>query len=759
MATINPTLRALSVSVLVMVLGGCGGGGGGVEPIPIPPAPPPPPTTPQPIPPPPPSGSPFNTAEYQNSRAAAAANAIGAYETGATGEGVTAAIIDDSFASTIAPFAGRVHPASGDVVASRGLDGDHHHGTPVASILGAARDDSGIHGVAFDARLLMLRTDTPGTCTATSPTCQFNQADIAKAFDLAIQNGARVINLSMAFPINATFADAVDRATAAGIVVVISAGNDSASNPFSSAMVATSGNAHASVIIAGATNNAGTDLASFSNRAGAGADFYLAAVGEGLKVYNRNGVLVSGAYGTSFSAPAIAGAVALLADAFPNLTGQQIVQLLLTTADDAGAPGTDPIYGRGILNIARAFQPQGQSATAGSSVPVSTANNGQASGAMGDGTGKSQGAIILDGYSRAFAIDLARTLSRAPPQRPLSQALQPDLGTRWASADGTSVALTVRRSLTGQPWVGLAQAGLSYDDERRARAIAGMALTRLSPRTAAALGIAESARTLEQRLSGADGEAFLVARDPLARSGFDSAIGTSLGVRHDPGPVAVTVTSERGDVHQTGPRERIGEQRYSIVSASADRRIGPAWLSLGVSRLDERATVLGGRFSFAPAGSTSWFVDAGARIDVGRGWSVAGSYRYGFTLLPGGNGFVTGGRMGSDAFAFDLARANALARGDRLAFRVMQPLRVRGGGYGLSVPISYDYASGAVGFEARRMNLSPSGRELDFEGAWGVGVLGEAGRLTANAFLRRQPDHIRSAGDDVGAAIRFTLGF
>ena len=43
--------------------------------------------------------------------------------------------------------------------------------------------------------------------------------------------------------------------------------------------------------------------------------------------------------GTSFSAPTISGAVALMAQAFPNLTGKQIVSILFQTADDLGAAG------------------------------------------------------------------------------------------------------------------------------------------------------------------------------------------------------------------------------------------------------------------------------------------------------------------------------------------------------------------------------------------------------------------------------------
>jgi hypothetical protein len=87
----------------------------------------------------------------------------------------------------------------------------------------------------------------------------------------------------------------------------------------------------------------------------------------------------------------------------------------------------------------------------------------------------------------------------------------------------------------------------------------------------------------------------------------------------------------------------------------------------------------------------------------------------------------------------------------------MQPLRVRSGGFDLRVPTSYDYATGAVGYEQRPFSLAPTGREIDYELAYGVRALG--GQLGANLFLRTEPGHIEDADSDVGAAIRFTLGF
>jgi hypothetical protein len=57
------------------------------------------------------------------------------------------------------------------------------------------------------------------------------------------------------------------------------------------------------------------------------------------------------------------------------------------------------------------------------------------------------------------------------------------------------------------------------------------------------------------------------------------------------------------------------------------------------------------------------------------------------------------------------------------------------------------------------MSLSPSGREIDAELSYGSSLLGNRGWIGGNLFYRRQPGHIAAASDDVGAAIRFSLGF
>ena len=754
----SKTALILSACVAALALAGCGGGGGGSGPAPIPAPPPlPPPPSPPPPPPPPPSSS-FDTAEYKASNSATTSNALPAYDLGATGNNVKVAVVDTGVNSNLLEFAGRLDPASRDVAANRGLVDNNGHGTMISGIIAGNRDGVYMHGVAFQSTILSLNVGDPAGCKP-GQDCYLDEA-LPTAIDLARTNGAKIINMSFGDEEGMTpeIWGAIQRAVDAGIIIVMAAGNAGIADPNTFAMKNVQQNGSSGLFIIAGSMDSNRNISSFSNRAGTGAQYYLTALGRGNATVDQFGNHVA-VNGTSFATPTIVGAAALLAGAFPNLSGAQIVQLLLTTADDAGAAGTDSIFGRGILNIGRAFQPQGKTTLAGSAAAISLDDNGAMSGPMGDAApAAGKGAIILDGYSRAYALDLAKTLRRAAQEQPLRQAMEGGaLRTAGTAAGPVSVALTIRQNLAGEPRFGIEQTQLGFDDARRAKVIAGMAISRLTPRTAVAFGFSQGGRALQQQLARHSDNAFLVARDPMSRTGFYPDADISVGLRHDLGPVALTVTSERGKVFIPGVRQTLDRPGYDIGSIAVDRKVGPARLSLSASRLSEESTVLGGRFSpiFASGGSRTAFVDGTASLGLGGGWEAYASYRRGWTSLSGTSGLVEKGRLRTGAFAFDLSKADAFAAGDRLAFRVMQPLRVASGGFDLNMPVSYDYSTRTPGFEQRFFNLAPSGREIDYELAYGFGLLG--GRLNLNAFLRTQPGHVAAMENDVGAALRFTV--
>ena len=309
----------------------------------------------------------------------------------------------------------------------------------------------------------------------------------------------------------------------------------------------------------------------------------------------------------------------------------------------------------------------------------------------------------------------------------------------------------------------MAQIGLTYEDSRKSRAIAGHVITQVTPGTAFALGISESARTLEQRLGDSRSTTFLVARDPINGTGFNADVAGAFAVRQKVGPVSISMTTEQGEVDIYDPlrqRDYAGDRtNYALSSLSFDHRIDAIDLQLGISRLSEVKTVLGGQFSFANAGSTSWFINGSGTYKIGSSFSAEAQYRLGWTRMPGGNGYVQDGQLATDAWALGLLKSGALANNDRFAFRVMQPLRVRSGGYSVNVPASFDYSIGSMSFKRSELSLSPIGREINVEASYGIGLFGGAGWLSANSFFRSEPGHIEGGPDDVGAAVRFNLGF
>ncbi|HEV2595697.1 MAG TPA: S8 family peptidase [Sphingomicrobium sp.] len=702
----------------------------------------------------------YNDSEYQQSTYAVAANAIAAYNAGATGQGVKIGIVDSGLNPALSEFVGRIDPASGDVAGTRGLGDDGGHGTAVTAVAAAARNGQNTMGIAFNSTIVMERADSPGSCSQASG-CQFFDNPIAAGIDAARNAGAKVINLSLGGATPGTsLISAMQRAVNAGIVLVISAGNDGTdptkganADPFA---LAPAQNFPGSVIIAGSVgvaSGSSTDIntiSDFSNRAGTGAPYYLAALGYQDRAPDQTGAQFLWS-GTSFSAPTITGAVALMAQAFPNLSGKQIVSILFQTADDLGAPGVDPVYGNGRLNIQRAFSPIGTMSLAGSQEPIASSQLPPASGDAA--TGQSLGAIILDGYSRAYVMNLAATLRRAGADHPLSRSLQNDVRSSGGDVGPIAVALMVNERNDHVEGFSIDRVRIGPDDLRRSRLIAGSAVARLDTRTAIAFGFAEGAKAMERRLTGAAAGAFLIASDIAGTPGFLAKRNSSMAVRHRFGAVGFTVSGESGDVWQEVKTSAAGSP-YRLATFAADMSLGNHWFSLGMSRLDEKQSLLGGRMSplLGAGGAVTLFIDSEARRNFGSGWTGTLAARRGWTAFSNGT-------LVTSSYALDLSKLGVIASNDNLGLRIAQPLRVERGGFAMMVPTSWDYVTQVASSTPAWMSLSPSGREIDAELSYNAPLIDRTAWLGANLYVRRQPGQIASASDDVGAALRFSLGF
>lgn len=209
------------------------------------------------------------------------------------------------------------------------------HGTRVAGVAAAVTDNGrGVAGMAWGAAILPVRVaDASGWATSWT---------IAQGLDHAASQGAHVANLSFDFLAGSqTVLAAAQAAVEQGMVVVASAGNCGCTEGF----------ADTPWLLSVAATTSSDGLASFSSR---GAFVDLAAPGQAIQTTSLGGGY--GAWsGTSFSAPLVAGLVALLQAAEPALTPAEVEARLTATAVDLGAAGWDPSFGHGRVDAAAAL--------------------------------------------------------------------------------------------------------------------------------------------------------------------------------------------------------------------------------------------------------------------------------------------------------------------------------------------------------------------------------------------------------------------
>lgn len=167
----------------------------------------------------------------------------------------------------------------------------YDHGTMVATILNQEAQG------AVD--IVSIRIDDPAGCPADrSPPCQPSSRPIAAAIDKATSLGVDAINLSLALADDPAITDAVSRAAAKGIIVVMAAGNNGRDHPDNIAM-ARAGFPRA--VLVGATDEAGNPWTG-SNRPDADDYVYVWRRGVDVPTVSAAGQKVFGT-GTSFAAP------------------------------------------------------------------------------------------------------------------------------------------------------------------------------------------------------------------------------------------------------------------------------------------------------------------------------------------------------------------------------------------------------------------------------------------------------------------------
>jgi subtilisin family serine protease len=221
----------------------------------------------------------------------------------------------------------------------------HGHGTEVAEI---------VTSMAPDVRVIAARVFSDGGRSTTSAVHRVFEWVLDPDGNPRTDDAPSVVNGSWddgePGRCEKEFDSDIAALRAAGIVPVFAAGN---AGP-AAASGASPASAPTAVAVGSVTE--ADAVSSFSGRGPSpcGNAIYptLAAYGEGIPIEGPGGsALVSG---TSFAAPQVTGAVALLAGMFPGATPDAIVDALVRGARDVGTPGSDTDTGAGILDVAKA---------------------------------------------------------------------------------------------------------------------------------------------------------------------------------------------------------------------------------------------------------------------------------------------------------------------------------------------------------------------------------------------------------------------
>jgi hypothetical protein len=689
-----------------------------------------------------------------------------AYARSITGKGVTIAVMDTGIDTRHPEFsaAGKLAQGYNAITGTSDVTDRVGHGSHVAGIMAADRNGYGMFGIAYDARLLPIKV----------------LGDDGSGSTRYLDNGLRyaigkapIASLSLG-SLTAYDARATQEAVRAGLLIVAAAGNDGAANPNWPARFAKEAWANNQIIAVGAVD-ANNRIASFSNRAGDTAAWFLVAPGVDIPSAYLHGQYATMS-GTSMATPVVSGAAALVKQLWPALRADQIANILFITATDLGAPGIDPVYGRGLLNIERALQPIGAVTTTtyggrtinvlgGAVQPSAATSRLWALAASGN-----LRVIGLDDFQRDFGVDLGATVTR-----PTALSVEQVFGnferrlefTQSILADGSTLAVAYARK---------APAVRGLDQNHGQAANATLAAFSLVSNGADGRETAFGTGGFASNYFGLGGMqlddialgAVPVLSNPyfsLLPGASHAALGQQFGrvkIKFGVLTSALNHTFAAQDGYQPTGFTSTAQPKVNSALIEVSRSFGDAAMSLSFSQTDEANAYLGaqstGALLFGPNASTSSLQLAGALMLAPK-WVLAGQASYGYTpAIHASDSLITDVMPArTNAFSLALVAADRIRTGDRISLAVSQPMRTYSGQVVMDALTSVDQ-SGVPTRERLLFSMVPTGREVRTELNYQTPV-----STTSSAgitfLLRQDPNNMADAETEKLVAMRYTKRF
>lgn len=619
----------------------------------------------------------------------------------------------------------------------------HGHGTHVSGIVAGSTGTGYSYGIAPDAKVLPIKVFSSSTWLASGT------AIAAGLRNAAANRYVSVLNLSLggSGPLGTAAEDALRATVAADKLVVVAAGNNGGTSPQWPARYAKEAWARGQIVAVGAVD-ANNVIASFSNRAGDTAKWFIVAPGTNVLSATNNGGY-GYMSGTSMAAPVVAGAAALLEGAWPQLTAPQVASILLQTATDLGTAGVDATYGWGLLNVDRAMQPYGTL-----SVPVSGSTSVSASTATmstsvaswsglraAAADGRFRG-VTVDGFNRDFQIDYGAGV-RAPARERVADTL---------AGAGRSLQMTERLLSDGSRFVA------AVADERPANPLFVADGTRTLVASSAVFKLA-GGNELAVATGGLAGSYFGLAKaDPALANPYLALSGaaTQMAFGGDVGALSFKAGVLDGGLNVASNPLGYSELRAGRAAiGEVNYRLGrDAMVGLQFGDVAEGETWLGSLAGDAMAldEAQTRTVTAHASYRLAQDVVFGAQYSVGRTADASGRGLLAAAEgVRSESFALGVAARNAFVDDDRVAIMLSSPLRIASGTVDVVMPVAVTEAGDTV-FDARRVSLASTSRELKLGVDYAMPV-GERSSVSYVAAFRDNANHVEGEQEALAGVV------
>ena len=672
------------------------------------------------------------------------------------------------------------------------------HGTHVAGIMAAQKDGVGMHGVAYNAKIIGAAIDL-GWLNSGS--------DVANAYRYLVDNGAKIINNSWGptdemssnvvvatydFNRYPTVKSAVSYAKANSVISVFAAGNEAFNyngyehlgyyknpmnaNSLSGAPMAIPSMLYywddnynlqefssypsdentiaSSLFITVVSVNDNNEIAYYSQKCGPAAKWCIAAPGgEKRETHSAMASTVgdvadSSGYanyqGTSMAAPVVSSALAVIMAAYPSLTPQEVVALLFETAIDLG---NEDLYGHGLVNLKGAMEPVG-------TLTLATGNTTSEKVALSNtrvvlphsfevSTDIPVEIMVMDKYKRGFKIPSSKLVrSTTHSKQAFANDLRLFTKSRRKQKTDFSDQLSFSFSDTKSPFDTDTFAGktfnLTWHDEDKIEV--GISFT--------------SDNTLAERQ--------FVDKDlnnPFTSSMSDVySLSNKLRLSDD---LKLSVSGSVGKNNFFDGNERI-EQKNDDTTKSMQfgmvyQPFKKVSFNLTAGLLNEKSSVLGlsGYGAFETKGSDTYFTGIEVSLLPFDKWHIDLSYYRGYTKGQKQNAFMSISDLETESFGIN--SAYDLTDELQVGMNFSSPLRVRKGYMDFDLPVARSDTGDIVYRENVKADLSPKARQFNY----GLYAIKQTDFITLQGMgqVRIHPEHNAALKPDYRLMLGFALNY